>query len=135
MEELDRVKGEVWSKLVGLTVAELTEITTGLTLNVLEEKKELKSVLYAAVVKHLMSDEVDNTEDDGLQLFTLVNTIMDQVLGRRVKVEVNPADEVLGGNQDGSGSSNGPTVPAALPGSTPPVGTDGGAPGAPGPFS
>ena len=123
MEDLDRVKGEVWSKLVGLTVEELTEITAGLSLSVPDEKKGLKSELYAAVVKHLMSDEVDKATDDGLELFKLVNTIMDQVLKRRVKVEVEapPRDQSVGVDI-GAGSSNGPTIPA------PPLGTDGGAP-------
>ena len=124
MEDLDRVKGEVWSKLVGLTVEELTAITAGLSLTVADEKKGLKSELYAAVVKHLMSDVVDRATDDGLELFTLVNTIMDQVLLKRVKVEVPVTDGQLAGVDHGAGASTGPTIPAPLPGATPAV-TDG----------
>ena len=124
MEDLDRVKGEVWSKLVGLTVEELTEITDGLSLTVPDGKKQMKSELYAAVVKHLMSDVVDQATDDGLQLFTLVNTIMDQVLLKRVKVEVPVTDGQQAGVDQGAGSSTGPTIPAPPPGSTPAV-TDG----------
>ena len=75
MEDLDQVKGEVWSKLVGLSLAELTEISSGLSLTVPEAKKDLKSVVYGAIVKHLMSDVVEGAEDGGLELFKLVNTI------------------------------------------------------------
>ena len=129
MEDLDQVKGEVWSKLVGLSLNELTEITTGLSLTVPEAKKDLKSAVYGAVVKHLMSDAVETSDDDELQLFKLVNTIMDQVLKKRpeIKVEVPAADNQVGGGSSAS-SSNATAALGTPVTTTPPAGTDGGAP-------
>ena len=109
MEDLDEVKGEVWSKLVGLTLDELTEITTGLKLEVPEEKKDRRSEVYGILVKHLMSDAVEEAADGGAQIFKLVNTVMDQV--RRVKLEL----------QDGDGHGDGPASASITPSS----GTDG----------
>ena len=124
--ELEQVKEEVWSKLAGLSLTELTEITIGLSLTVPESKKGKRSALYGAVVKHLMSDVVEEAEDDGVALFKLVNTIMDQLISRReIKVEATTVEpNVNGSGLGGSGSSSGPTVPASTaPVSTTPVST------------
>ena len=124
--ELEQVKEEVWSKLAGLSPTELTEITVGLSLTVPESKKEKKSALYGAVVKHLMSEVVEEADDDGAALFKLVNTIMDQLIDRReIKVEATTVvPKVEGSGLGGSGSSKGPTVPASTaPASTTPVST------------
>ena len=131
MEDLDQVKGEVWSKLVGLSLAELTEISSGLSLTVPEAKKDLKSVVYGAIVKHLMSDVVEGAEDGGLELFKLVNTIMDQVLRRReIKEEVPAVDDQVDTDGSSGGSSNAtPALGTPASVSQPPA-ADGGAPAA-----
>ena len=89
----------------------MTEITTGLKLEVPEEKKDRRSEVYGILVKHLMSDAVEEADDGGAQLFKLVNTVMDQVF--RVKLEL----------QDGDGHGNGPAAASMTPSS----GTDGAA--------
>lgn len=124
--DFETLKQAVWKKLPEMTLEELTEITTGLSLNVPPEKQGQQSAVYGAVVKHLMSDVVEQATDGGEQVFTIANGVIDQLLSKRVvetpevksDVKVEHTGRVL---SDGSGSSHGPTVPAATPVTTPGV--------------
>ena len=124
--DFETLKQAVWKKLPEMTLEELTEITTGLSLNVPPEKQGQQSAVYGAVVKHLMSDVVEQATDGGEQLFKIANDVIDHLLSKRVvetsevksDVKVEQTGRVL---SDGSGSSNGPTVPAPTPVTTPEV--------------
>ena len=67
--DLETLKQDVWKKLPVLTLEELTAITTGLSLTVAESKGDKKSAVYSAIARHLMSDTVEETQDEGEQVF------------------------------------------------------------------
>ena len=82
--DFETLKQAVWKKLPEMTLEELTEITTGLSLNVPPEKQGQQSAVYGAVVKHLMSDVVEQATDGGEQLFKIANDVIDHLLSKRV---------------------------------------------------
>ena len=81
--DFETLKQDVWRKLPGLTLEELTEITTGLSLTVPPEKQGQKSVVYGAIVKHLMSDAVEGAGDGGESVFRVASGVIDQLLSQR----------------------------------------------------
>ena len=122
--DFEMLKQDVWRKLPGLTLEELSEITTGLSLTVPPEKQDQQSAVYGAIVKHLMSDAVEEAADGGEAVFRLASGVIDQLLSQRAveteevkaDVKVEQVGRVLA---NGSGGSTGPTVPAvAVPPST-----------------
>ena len=105
MENLEDIKDDVLDKLSQLNIAELSEICTAIQLTVPESKKTKRLTIYRAVVKHLSSSEVEESADNGEELFTQVETVADQLLELRVRIAAgnNGEDgETSGGNDEDS---------------------------------
>ena len=59
-----------------LSELQLLEITDGLNLKLTKKKKERKEALQNLLVRHITSEEVEDSEDEGLELY---NTLLAQV--------------------------------------------------------
>ena len=53
-----------------LTELQLLEITDGLSLKLSKKKKERKEALQNLLVRHITSEEVEDSDDEGLALYT-----------------------------------------------------------------
>ena len=98
--DLEDLKEAVFSKLQQLQVEELTELCAGIEITIPENKKGRKSTISGIIVKHLMSDDVEQMADEGQELFTQVDTIVEQLLAAR-RQEVNTEEDgatAAGGN-------------------------------------
>ena len=118
MDHLETLKNEVFRSLGELNLEELTELTNELKINVPPNRRGKQSSVMRTMVQYLMSDEVQDEDDEGLEVFQLITTVLDRLLSVRqtveteeVKVEVAVDNGVLQ-NADGSGSSRGPTLVA-----------------------
>ena len=85
---MEVLKEEVRKKLPQLNVAELTTIAVELSLTIPPGKKGKQSGIFNIVAMHLMSDDVEEQNDDGRAVFEHANSILDRLLGARgVKTE------------------------------------------------
>ena len=109
----EQVREDVWRKLSGLNVQELTQICTGLDLKMTLKKAAKRSSLYNAVLKHLMKvdeDEEEADEDDEEAqetkdaVFNKVNTLIDQLLSKAVKTEESATGGSTAGGAKGEGN-------------------------------
>ena len=122
MDHLETLKNEVFRKLADLDLEELTEVTEQLKLNVPLSRQGKQSSVMRTIAQHLMSDDVQDDDNGGLDVFQQTLAVMDTLLAGRSKT-VNTGevkDEVAAdsgglGNMNGAGSSSGPTVPAQPP--------------------
>ena len=106
MTELEDYKETVLDKLAQLNADELTEICTGITMEIPESKKGKKTTLYRALTKRLMDDTVEGQEDHGEALFQLVDTSVDRLLDLRpvpIAVTEDVQAEYSGNGQNGDG--------------------------------
>ena len=66
VEEVEQLKGEVWSKLRQVEIADLTEICGTLSIVIPPRKSGIKVALYNLIVRHLSDDAVEESDDGGL---------------------------------------------------------------------
>ena len=86
----------VLDQLKPCTVAQLGEICVVLDLNIPLQKAGKQGPIRNLIRNHLTSDEVENSDDNGLELITAVDTRLKALLGNtakeEVKEEVKPED-------------------------------------------
>jgi hypothetical protein len=124
MDHLETLK-KVFRKLSELDLEELTEVTEGLRLTVPPNRQGKRSSVHRTIVQHLMSDGVQDEDDEGEEVFQQTETLVDALLAKRTTVDAKEVKVEVAGdtggrvNSDGSGNSSGPTiVPPAPPSST-----------------
>ena len=76
MTESDNIEAEVFGKLTILDESCLESVATILELTVDESKKGNKSYLLKLILKHLNSDQVQGSEDEGLATFLRLRDIL-----------------------------------------------------------
>ena len=89
----------------------MTELTKGLSIGVPLKRVRKKTAVYRTVMQHFMSEDVQDVQDEGRDLFALAETVMDALLAKRLPVAVE-AEEVKG-----EGSGEGGVIAAMKPGS------------------
>ena len=108
--DLETLKNDVSEKLAGLSLEELVEVASKLSVNVPPNKQGKKSATYRCVSQYLLSDDVQDDDDEGLQVFTFAQSTIDGIIGSRpvttpeVKVEL-PAVTGLLKSEGVAGSS------------------------------
>lgn len=113
--DLETQKSYVWEKLTGLSLEELVKVASKLSVDVPPNKQGKKSATYRCISQYLMSDEVEEETDEGLQVFTFAQSTIDGVIGERpvvkpeVKVEMPAAAGLLKAEGD-AGTSRGSTL-------------------------
>ena len=91
------MKGEVLVALEKLhIVSQLEEICTHLNLVVPESKKDKVKASRNAIRRYLSSEELEDSADEGLEVFDKLNAILKQMVG----------DNVVQANEDSSGAVN-----------------------------
>ena len=75
-----------WVRLKSLTQVQLEEVATSLEIVVPEGKKSKQKATYNAIQRYLCSEDVEDREDDGLEVFQELNGQLKKMLGT-VKVE------------------------------------------------
>ena len=106
MDNLEEFKDDVLDKLSQLNVTELGEICTAIQLTIPENKKTKRMTVYRALVKHLTGEEVEDSTDQGEELFKQVETVADQLLLLRTRIAANNG-EAEGEHSGRSGTRGG----------------------------
>ena len=66
-------KQQLITKLWRLSVEQLNELCTTATIEVPATKKTMLKAMRNAVVRHLSSETIEESEDEGMQLFQQLN--------------------------------------------------------------
>ena len=90
---VDVERDAVIAHLRRITSTQVAEICTALQLVVPESKKNNKRAMVNAVVRHLSSEEVEDTPDEGLEMFQKLHKQMKEMFGED---EVKDEDELNG---------------------------------------
>ena len=123
VEAMELAKEEVLTKLRQVEIPVLTEICVELNLTIPIKKVGIKSALVNLIVKHLLSEAVEESDDGGAQILANLKTKLDGKIGtdpvngtQTVKVEETaqqgnsktgkqPMKKTLGSNAGDSGDS------------------------------
>ena len=87
MEDWEEKKHEVLQQLPLLDADQLTTICIALSLTVPPVKKGNRSAIFNLIMRHLNSETVEDSADQGLQLFEDIDGQLKGMLANRVKVE------------------------------------------------
>ena len=98
-------KTEVIQQLLLLDNNELTAVCVAESIVIPPAKKDDKSAILNLLLGHVSREEVDNSEDRGLQLFEGMDTQIKGILSKRVKAEGKTAPVTT--NSDISNTTNG----------------------------
>ncbi len=79
----DVVKEEVLVSLRKVSQIQLDEICTSLNVIVADGKKTKKNAVMNAIQRYLSSEEVEDSDDEGLQVFQGLNEQLKTMLGTR----------------------------------------------------
>ncbi len=100
---VDVVKEEVFVSLRSLSSAQLEEVCTSINVIVPEEKKTKKNAVMNAVQRYLSSEEIEDSEDEGLQVFQQLNEMLKKLLG---PAQPSPAVKTEAGVTGGGGGTS-----------------------------
>ena len=76
----EAAREEVLRLLPKLTELQLLEITTGLSLTLSKSKKDRKTALQNLLIRHVSSEEVEESEDEGLAMFLKLTSDMEELI-------------------------------------------------------
>ena len=105
MAELaDGAKENLLTKLQLLEPKELGVVSIALSLTVPPAKKGKKSAMFNLIVRHLSSEDIEESDDNGLQVFQDLLKQVDEILKKNAKTEGTEADKT---NDKGDSDSKG----------------------------
>ena len=81
----DIEKEDVLARLKRISLEQLEEICETLQLTVSDQKKCKKKAMMNAVQRHLASETIEDSEDEGLQVFQRLNEQLKNMLGEEEK--------------------------------------------------
>ena len=99
--DFEQIKEEVWRKLPMLNDEELTQVCNGLSVTIPPKQMGKKSGKYNTAVKYLMSDDVEESDDEGEDIFRRLNGMLDKIVQGRVVKQESVANTVA--NSEGVG--------------------------------
>ena len=108
----DLEKEEVLMRLRKITPEQLEEICRILQVTVKDTKKNKQKATMNAVQRHLASEEIEDSEDEGLVIFQQLNEQLKKMLGEDKKVPVKTETDVNGTSADGGGGGGSSKVSA-----------------------
>ena len=87
-DEADILKGMLLAKLHSLEATELAEICVGLNVQIPPNKIGKKSAIYNLIVRHFSSEEVEDSDDNGLEMYQdTLKTVEDKLKAKTVVKE------------------------------------------------
>ena len=109
MEDWEEKKHEVLQQLPLLDVNQLTTICGALSITVPPVKMGKRSAIFNLIMRHLNSETVEDSADQGLQLFEDIDGQLKGMLAGRVKVETKSSVDTSTTNSNitGPGTSDG----------------------------
>ena len=107
LEPWEVKKKDVIRQLDLLDATELTEICGMLTITVPVTKAGKQSDIFNLIMAHIISDEVANSDDQGLSLFTDVDVRLKDMLSKKVDLEDRKQASITAEVTQYGSSSNG----------------------------
>ena len=85
METVKEVKDLTLNLIKDLDIAQLLQVAESLKLEVKEEKKSRKEAIQNVILRHLSSEDVEDSTDEGLALYKQVSEQVSGILDAQYK--------------------------------------------------